>query len=143
MLVVNRVLKVVARWSLHKPRIKLLWMLEPLFPLHSKLSNLQSKRLLRNWSVSPLLMSSASLHLLESYVFIFNSLVKKVEEGKVSPIKEVTPPQIPEDLSSAIKSGKVRAPTHIISTISDDRGTVMDTKPYCFTRLICLFKLLF
>lgn len=73
----------------------------------------------------------------------FQFLVKKVEEGKVSPIKEVTPPQIPEDLSSAIKSGKVRAPTHIISTISDDRGTVMDTKPYCFTRLICLFKLLF
>ncbi|CAN6911587.1 unnamed protein product [Brassica oleracea] len=47
---------------------------------------------------------------------------KLVEEGKVSPIKEVTPPQIPEDLSSAIKSEKVRAPTHIISTISDDRG---------------------
>jgi len=33
------------------------------------------------------------------------------------------PPQIPEDLNIAIKSGKVRAPTHIISTISDDRGT--------------------
>ncbi|CAN6858430.1 unnamed protein product [Brassica oleracea] len=48
---------------------------------------------------------------------------KLVEEGKVSPIKEVTPPQIPEDLSSAIKSGKVRAPTNIISTISDDRDT--------------------
>ncbi|CAA6653954.1 unnamed protein product [Spirodela intermedia] len=31
-------------------------------------------------------------------------------------------PQIPEDLNFAIKSGKVRAPTHIISTISDDRG---------------------
>ena len=54
---------------------------------------------------------------------------KKVEEGKVSPIKEATLPQIPEDLSSAIKSGKVRAPTHIISTISDDRGILMDTKP--------------
>lgn len=38
-------------------------------------------------------------------------------------MKEVTPPQIPEDLNTAIKSGKVRAPTHIISTISDDRGT--------------------
>ncbi|CAN7080170.1 unnamed protein product [Brassica oleracea var. botrytis] len=48
---------------------------------------------------------------------------KLVEEGMVSPIKEeVTPPQIPEDLSSAIKSEKVRAPTHIISTISDDIG---------------------
>lgn len=38
-------------------------------------------------------------------------------------MKEITPPQIPEDLNTAIKSGKVRAPTHIISTISDDRGT--------------------
>ncbi|XP_056168817.1 ATP-citrate synthase beta chain protein 2-like isoform X1 [Syzygium oleosum] len=47
---------------------------------------------------------------------------KPVEEGKISPVKEVAPPQIPEDLNTAIKSGKVRAPTHIISTISDDRG---------------------
>ncbi|KAG6764067.1 hypothetical protein POTOM_031524 [Populus tomentosa] len=47
---------------------------------------------------------------------------KLVEEGKISSVKEFTPPQIPEDLNIAIKSGKVRAPTHIISTISDDRG---------------------
>ncbi|KAH0676610.1 hypothetical protein KY285_024411 [Solanum tuberosum] len=47
---------------------------------------------------------------------------KLVNEGKITPIKEVTPPQIPEDLSTAIKSGKVRVPTHIISTISDERG---------------------
>ncbi|THU69024.1 hypothetical protein C4D60_Mb08t09990 [Musa balbisiana] len=47
---------------------------------------------------------------------------KLVEEGKIAPVSEVKPPQIPEDLKSAIKSGKVRAPTHIISTISDDRG---------------------
>ncbi|CAL5337965.1 ATP-citrate synthase beta chain protein 2 [Camellia sinensis] len=45
-----------------------------------------------------------------------------VAEGKTSPVKEAKPPQIPEDLNTAIKSGKVRAPTHIISTISDDRG---------------------
>ncbi|MCH96074.1 ATP-citrate synthase beta chain protein 1-like, partial [Trifolium medium] len=47
---------------------------------------------------------------------------KLIEDGKITPVKEFTPPQIPEDLSFAIKSGKVRAPTHIISTISDDRG---------------------
>lgn len=47
---------------------------------------------------------------------------KLVEEGKISPVPEFVPPPIPEDLNSAIKSGKVRAPTHIISTISDDRG---------------------
>ncbi|XP_047261396.1 ATP-citrate synthase beta chain protein 1-like [Capsicum annuum] len=47
---------------------------------------------------------------------------KLVEEGKITPVKEVTPPQLPEDLSTAIKKGKVRVPTHIISTISDERG---------------------
>ncbi|KAH8496424.1 hypothetical protein H0E87_019256 [Populus deltoides] len=47
---------------------------------------------------------------------------KLVDEGKITPVKEFTPPQIPEDLNIAIKSGKVRAPTHIISTISDERG---------------------
>ncbi|KAM3349076.1 hypothetical protein ACQJBY_022311 [Aegilops geniculata] len=47
---------------------------------------------------------------------------KLVEEGNIPPVPEVTPPPIPEDLKTAIKSGKVRAPTHIISTISDDRG---------------------
>lgn len=57
----------------------------------------------------------------------FESVIKQtfdklVEEGKITPVKEFIPPQIPEDLNSAIKSGKVRAPTHIISTISDDRG---------------------
>lgn len=46
----------------------------------------------------------------------------QVEEGKVPVVPEITPPAIPEDLKTAIKSGKVRAPTHIISTISDDRG---------------------
>ncbi|KAG6664183.1 ATP-citrate synthase beta chain protein 2-like [Carya illinoinensis] len=47
---------------------------------------------------------------------------KLVEEKKIKPVKEVQPRQIPEDLNTAIKSGKVRAPTHIISTISDERG---------------------
>ncbi|KAJ1692053.1 hypothetical protein LUZ63_008751 [Rhynchospora breviuscula] len=51
-----------------------------------------------------------------------NLVLLKVEEGKIDPVTEVTPPPIPEDLNIAIKSGKVRAPTHIISTISDDRG---------------------
>ncbi|KAG5561983.1 hypothetical protein RHGRI_004875 [Rhododendron griersonianum] len=30
----------------------------------------------------------------------------------IYPVTEVKPPQIPEDLNTAIKSGKVRAPTH-------------------------------
>ncbi|CAI0466974.1 unnamed protein product [Linum tenue] len=52
---------------------------------------------------------------------------KLVEAGKIESVKEFTPPPIPEDLNTAIKSGKVRAPTHIISTISDDRGTFNQT----------------
>ncbi|GFQ07724.1 ATP-citrate synthase beta chain protein 2 [Phtheirospermum japonicum] len=53
---------------------------------------------------------------------IKETFAKLVEAGKIPAVKEVKPPQIPEDLNTAIKSGKVRAPTHIISTISDDRG---------------------
>ncbi|GKC20853.1 ATP-citrate synthase beta chain protein 2 [Tanacetum coccineum] len=53
---------------------------------------------------------------------IKETFVKLSEDGKITSVKEIIPPQIPEDLNSAIKSGKVRAPTHIISTISDDRG---------------------
>jgi hypothetical protein len=45
-----------------------------------------------------------------------------VAEGTVTPAQEVQPPVVPEDLKSAIKAGKVRAPTHIVSTICDDRG---------------------
>ncbi|KAE8722397.1 hypothetical protein F3Y22_tig00014064pilonHSYRG00099 [Hibiscus syriacus] len=33
---------------------------------------------------------------------------KLVEQWKITPVKEVKPPQIPEDLNTAIKSGKVR-----------------------------------
>ncbi|GLJ22586.1 hypothetical protein SUGI_0425130 [Cryptomeria japonica] len=49
----------------------------------------------------------------------FESLV---EQGMIGQTHEFKPPQIPEDLKTAIKSGKVRAPTHVISTICDDRG---------------------
>ncbi|KAF2598301.1 hypothetical protein F2Q68_00012052 [Brassica cretica] len=66
----------------------------------------------------------------------FKSAIKETFEKLVSPIKEVTPPQIPEDLSSAIKSGKVRAHTHIISTISDDRGVQFDS--VVFLKKICI-----
>ncbi|PHT82190.1 ATP-citrate synthase beta chain protein 1 [Capsicum annuum] len=53
---------------------------------------------------------------------------KLVEEGKITPVKEVPPPQLPEDLSTAIKKGKVRVPTHIISTISDERGMSVEQR---------------
>lgn len=59
-----------------------------------------------------------------TYSKCFSLCFAQVEEGKISSVKEVKPPQIPEDLNTAIKAGKVRAPTHIISTISDDRGII-------------------
>lgn len=45
-----------------------------------------------------------------------------VEKKVITPVKDFVPPTVPEDLNAAIKSGKVRAPTHIVSTICDDRG---------------------
>jgi ATP citrate (pro-S)-lyase len=45
-----------------------------------------------------------------------------VEKKVIAPVKDFVPPTVPEDLNAAIKSGKVRAPTHIVSTICDDRG---------------------
>lgn len=42
------------------------------------------------------------------------------------PAQELEPPIVPEDLKTAIKAGKVRAPTHIVSTICDDRGGPAD-----------------
>ncbi|EFN55394.1 hypothetical protein CHLNCDRAFT_31334 [Chlorella variabilis] len=44
------------------------------------------------------------------------------EQGLIQPVAEVAPPTVPMDLSQAKKEGKVRAPTHIVSSICDDRG---------------------
>ncbi|AES91981.1 ATP-citrate lyase, putative [Medicago truncatula] len=47
---------------------------------------------------------------------LHNLIVRAVvEEGNITPMKEFTPPTIPEDFNTAIRSGKVRASTHIIS----------------------------
>ncbi|THU55259.1 hypothetical protein C4D60_Mb11t04680 [Musa balbisiana] len=70
----------------------------------------------------PYCASILSVILIDAILCIGEDWLILVEEGKIAPVPEVEPPQIPEDLKSAIKSGKVRAPTHIISTISDDRG---------------------
>ena len=40
----------------------------------------------------------------------------------MKPAEESKPPNVPEDLSVATKAGRVRAPTHVVSTICDDRG---------------------
>jgi ATP citrate (pro-S)-lyase len=57
----------------------------------------------------------------------FEAVIKEtyenlVAEKVIKPVNGVTPPKVPEDLNIAIKAGRVRAPTHIVSTICDDRG---------------------
>ncbi|KYQ88148.1 ATP citrate synthase [Tieghemostelium lacteum] len=46
-----------------------------------------------------------------------------VENGLVNPVEEISPPELPLDFKTAVKAGKVRKPTSIISTICDDRGS--------------------
>ncbi|EFJ33298.1 hypothetical protein SELMODRAFT_270523 [Selaginella moellendorffii] len=53
---------------------------------------------------------------------IKDTFEKLVASGVIIPVVDVTPPIVPEDLNIAVKNGKVRAPTHIVSTICDDRG---------------------
>ncbi|EFJ15935.1 hypothetical protein SELMODRAFT_271604 [Selaginella moellendorffii] len=53
---------------------------------------------------------------------IKDTFEKLVASGVIIPVADVTPPIVPEDLNIAVKNGKVRAPTHIVSTICDDRG---------------------
>lgn len=45
-----------------------------------------------------------------------------VASGQLIPAADVPVPNIPMDLSVAISQGLVRVPTHIVSTICDDRG---------------------
>ncbi len=45
-----------------------------------------------------------------------------VAEGRVKPVKEVTPPPVPQDYKAAKKAGLVRREANFICTISDDRG---------------------
>jgi len=45
-----------------------------------------------------------------------------VADGVLTPSPDVEVPEIPMDLATAVKLGKVRAPTHVVSTICDDRG---------------------
>jgi len=49
-------------------------------------------------------------------------------EGKIEPVVEPTPPNIPMDYSAAVAQGLVRRPTHFISTICDERGELHN---YC------------
>lgn len=45
-----------------------------------------------------------------------------VADGHIPQRQEPTPPKVPMDLAAAQKAGMVRVPTHIVSSICDDRG---------------------
>ena len=49
---------------------------------------------------------------------------KLKQEGKIQPVEDFEPPIVPLDFNAAVKQGKVRRPTDVIVTISDDRGDV-------------------
>lgn len=53
---------------------------------------------------------------------ISDTYSKLVNEGKLIPQPDYPAPELPLDLETARKLGKVRVPTHIVSTICDDRG---------------------
>lgn len=46
-------------------------------------------------------------------------------EGKIDPIPDIQPPQMPLDFGAAVKQGLVRKKTDVVCTISDDRGTIV------------------
>nr|AOE43271.1 ATP citrate lyase [Coremiostelium polycephalum] len=59
----------------------------------------------------------------EDFSEVIAKTYQKLEsEGLVKKIEEPTPPELPLDFKTAVKTGKVRKPTSIISTICDDRG---------------------
>lgn len=45
-----------------------------------------------------------------------------VERGELTPAKDIEPPNLPQDLASAIKAGEVRKTTNVVCTISNDMG---------------------
>ena len=47
---------------------------------------------------------------------------KLVKEGKVEPKPDREPRAIPMDFNKAVAEGKIRVPTHFVTTITDDRG---------------------
>ncbi|MEW5304090.1 MAG: hypothetical protein WDW38_003413 [Sanguina aurantia] len=53
---------------------------------------------------------------------IKETYTRLVASGVLVPAKDVPVPAIPQDLATAVAQGKVRVPTHIVSTICDDRG---------------------
>lgn len=47
---------------------------------------------------------------------------KMVAAGTLVPAEDIEPPNLPQDLASALQAGDIRKTTNIVCTISDDRG---------------------
>ncbi|GFR40214.1 hypothetical protein Agub_g780 [Astrephomene gubernaculifera] len=45
-----------------------------------------------------------------------------VSSGQLVPAPDTPAPALPQDLAAAVAAGKVRVPTHVVSSICDDRG---------------------
>ncbi|MFX1497858.1 MAG: citrate/2-methylcitrate synthase [Promethearchaeota archaeon] len=59
----------------------------------------------------------------------FDKLIRRTYEklkqsGKIEPIKEIEPPEVPMDYNEAVRKGLVRRSSDVVVTISDDRGDV-------------------
>lgn len=50
--------------------------------------------------------------------------IAEVEAGHITPAAEVEPRHVPMDLNQAVAEGLVRQPTHLLSTVTDERGDV-------------------
>ena len=55
---------------------------------------------------------------------IHETYERLVQEGVITPAQDFEPPQIPMDYAQAVAEGRVRRPTHFVSTICDERGEV-------------------
>jgi len=59
-----------------------------------------------------------------------------IDAGQLQPATDIPAPAVPTDLAAAKKAGKVRVPTHIVSTICDDRGDEPTYNKVSMTELI-------
>ncbi len=61
---------------------------------------------------------------------------KLVRAGKIKPVAENQPPELPLDYAVAAAAGKVRRATNILSTISDERGDDVSYAGYPLAELV-------
>lgn len=61
----------------------------------------------------------------EDFDKLISQTFKKLKQsGKIEPIKEIEPPEVPMDYNEAMRKGLVRRSSDVVVTISDDRGDI-------------------